>query len=598
MPQWWNVRSPEGKVYRQEAEDLPGAIQLVQQRLAQQSQQTPEQAQQAYDMEFGAPDVPAPDVTPRESTWGEKFGAWRRRNPLAMMGLEVAAGVGLGMAVPPLAPALAASKIPRLAGLGARVLRSPKIAQMFGRGAAEGGVVGAALGDEGERAQNAGLDAALGGTLGAAAPVAGRAIRGAANFMSNVIPPTRRGQWMLDKAVQRNNLDTLKDPDGLVGDVVDPAAVRYVQQHAPPEARQLIDATAGRQARAFSGVPGDESRLTAQFEEALEGPPTPATLTEEGHARSLLQEEQFTTAYQEPLPDATRKLAEELRGRPSFAKAEISARQRLADEGVTLENIDTVQAADKTLAALRAAGAKATQQGDADMVRLVDRTRKPLQESLEKNVPAYRTAMNTSRETNLRNDAFTAGRKLFDKANIDGTAKTPSVTTRALAAMTPEARRYFRAGVMDRVMAGASSKKVAANIVSMFSTRGTRDQLKTILPADVFGEFQSYVGKEEKFWKTYKAAQGAPGKDLPTSLRAAVQTGGDILRTAAWYTPFAFNGMMQSILKHTIGSTDDRMFQELVTTLAGRTLPNVRRTAPIKARRGLGTLPGTLREER
>ena len=595
MPRQWDIQAPDGTVYRQAGADGQEALRLVQQRLERESQQSPEQAQQAYDAEFGAPNVPSP----RESTLGEKVGTFRRKNPLAMMGLEVAAGVGLGMAVPPLAPALAASKIPRLAGLGAKVLRSPKILQMFGRGAAEGGAVGAALGDEGERAQNAGLDAALGGTLGAAAPVAGRAIRGTANFVGNVATPTRRGQWLLDKAVQRGvDPSPLKDPEGLVGDVVDPTAVRYVQQHAPPDARHLIDATAGRQARAFSGVPGDESRLTAQFDEALEGPPSPATLTEEGHARRVLQEEQFYKAYQEPLPDATRDLAVNLRGRPSFDKAEISARQRLADEGVDFESIDTVQAADKTLAALRAAGAKATQQGDADMVRLVDRTRKPLQESLEKNVPAYRKAMNTSRETNLRNDAFKSGRELFDQANLDGTAKRPDVTTRALADMTPEARRYFRAGVMDRVMSGASSQDQAANIVSMFSSRGTRDQLKTILPAEVFGEFQKYVTKEEKFWKTYKAAQGATGQGLPTTLREAIQTGGDILRTAAWYTPFAFNSMVQNILKKTIGSSDDKMFRELVHTLAGRTLPNVRRAAPVKARPGLGTVPGTLREER
>ena len=522
MPQGtYNVTGPDGTVHTVQAASEQAAIQMAQQG----ARQAPEAPGFRPDLQSRRaeqpPEPPAPPPDPRVGSLGSQIQGSaaahdkpKQLHPLARFAAEIATGVAASSAAGPFAPLAAASRIPGIAAAGRGVMKLPRITQIFGRNAAEGAGVAAAFAPEGEARQAATRDALIGGVGASVLGVGGQALRGVGNIVQDFRVPSRRASAQLNQALEGADLTPAQQPGGMLADV-NTGVTRHVQQGAPNDATQLLDVAARRQDEAFSAA-GGPSRLSEQAGRMFPDAPTPSTMTRLGQIRKVRADNLFIDAYAGKLSPITRELANNLRDRPIFTRAEASARERLANEGILLENITNVRGADKTLAALRAARARAVQQEDNDMVRLVDGLYEPLRESLESTSPAFRKAMNFTRETNLRDDAFTAGRQLFDQANPDGSFKAPSITTRQLAKMTPAARRYFWAGVMDNMMAGASRMDQRANIVSAFSNRGTRDQLKVVLPAEVFGEFKKFVDTETKFWKTFAATQQATGKALPT----------------------------------------------------------------------------------
>ena len=520
------------------------------------------------------------------------------KHPLARLGLEIAGGVGLSMLPIPGARFAAATRIPGAVRAAKALGNMPKAARMLGLGGAEGAATGAAFAPEGERTRGAVGGGLAGAAFATALPAVAKSGRAVMKYVGDFKNPAGRADHMLHEYLQGRPTDILQNPDARVGDLA-PELVGDVHRRAPsPAAERLAAGFEGRQDDAFDAADGAVSRLTDQVSTALDNPPTPSTITAEGLQRKAAREKLFERAYQQDLPEETKALAQTLRERPAFKSAESSARERLANLGVELEGIDTVHAADKTLAALRAAKEKALSAKDNDLARIIDGIYDPLQESLESASPAYRTAMEASRRSNLLDDAVVAGRQVFDSATREGGANLPSVTTERLSKMGNAERRYFRAGVMDGLFKGASQQDKAANIITAFGSRGTRAQLKTILDADSYATFQKFVSDEKKFWKTYVQSQGGQRADLPDTLEGVIQTGGDVLRAGAWYSPFAFNTLLQNLAKKLVHKSDDAMYEQLVSRLTGRQLPDAPTSAPVRQRLGLGAAPAAIYRQR
>ena len=580
------VRVPDGTEHRIDADSEQEAVARARWRFEGKPPDPPEPAllQQEEGQASLQEQLHSPQLglsTPKENAL----------HPLAQAALDTALTWGVAAAVPPVAPFVAGSRIPGIANLGRQFMQAPKIAQNLGRATGEGAAIGGALAPEGET----GAGATVGGTLGAGAgllPYVGTTAKAAWRFGRSAGNPAGRARETLGRAVQGADRSILENPNAMATDL-HPGVTHLVRQGLSNDSTEMATRLAARQE-------GAAGRLMQKADEVLEGPPSVSQLTTEGAERTKVAEDLYTQAYGEELPEATRAIIARVRARPSYQEAMQSARKRLAEDDVFLDEgtIETVEAADKYIIAMRQMVTDATKREDKDMVKRLLNTLKPIQDSLETAVPAYGRAAKFAHETRQLDDAFTAGRTLFDKANPDGTARLPSMTTQALSEMTPAARRHFRAGIQDNLFKGASQLEQTANIVKAFSNRGTRAQLEAVLDKKTFGIFQKFIDDETTFYKAYVATLGPEGAALPDTLSEVVQTAGDVVRAGAWYSPFAVNSLVQNLTKKVLRESDDEMYREMMHIMLSRTAPEASAGLVTKGVSGLGATPAAAFQER
>ena len=596
MPQWtapggvmrpWTVESPYGP-YTVDAITEEEAIKKAQEQQRRQPRSLLQRPPTPPDS--GVQQQPQ---QPPPSGDGDDKGWYQSLHPLARFGLESAAVGGAMYAIPPLAPALAGSRVPRIAALGREVMKLPNVARLFGRGAAEGGVGTALFAPEGERAQSATYGMGLGGAFGVGGAYLGKAGRATKKLYDDFKDPSQRAGRILGNALEGYDQSVTQAAGGTLADV-HPGVTNLVAQRAAPAAqRQLAESTAARQAGAF-GEGAD--RLSVQLGQVLDNPPSTAAIARLRDVRRAETTRLYEPTLNGTIPRTTQRLMKNLRDRPDYVKAQSEGR-------VIIANLFGTEAAEKTnnvrsvhgiLQALKAKKEHLYAQGDDFRAGIInEKFYRPLLKSLDDSLPQYRKAGAYARETAQRDGAFNQGLRLFDKATPTGIAKQPKLTTRQVANLPPIQKRYFRAGVMDSLFQGASQQDQAANIISAFSDRGTKNQLRAALSSDSFAELQKFVTTETKFWKTYVASQGA-GAQLPDSLMDVIQIGGDVVRAGAWYSPFAFNSLVQGLTKKLVRGTEDKMYQEMVNILLSTDLPQIAPTAAANAWRGIGALPAAL----
>ena len=582
----WTVRSPDGTEHRVDAATEQEAIARIRWRTEGKPPDPPEPAllQQEGGQASLQEQLHSPQLglsTPKE----------KALHPLAQAALDTALTWGVAASVPPVAPFVAGSRIPGIANLGRQFMQAPKIAQNLGRATGEGAVMGGGLAREGET----GSGAVVGGGFGFGAgllPYVGTAAKAAWRFGRNAANPANRARETTGRAIQGSNQGILENPNAIAADI-NPGVTHLVRQGLPNDATEMTTRLAARQE-------GAAGRLMQKSDEVLESPPSVSQLTTEGVERTKVADELYKQAYAEELPEEVLKAFKGVRARPSYRAAMRSARKRLAEDGVFLDEgkIETVEAVDKYIVAMRQLVKESTKKEDKDMARRLLRTLAPIKETLEDTVPAYGRAAAFAHETRQLDDAFTAGRTLFDKANPDGTARLPSMTTQALSEMTGAARRHFRAGIMDSLFKGASQLDQTANIVKAFSNRGTRAQLEAVLDKKTFGIFQKFIDDETAFYKSYVATLGPEGAALPDTLSEVVQTAGDVVRAGAWYSPFAVNSLVQNLTKKVLRESDDEMYREIMHIMLSRTAPEASAGLVTKGVSGIGAAPAAAFQER
>ena len=495
-------------------------------------------------------------------------------HPLAKLGLEVAGGFTFGGAIPSLAKA--APGLARFAG------RAPNVVQNFARGATEGAVAGGII-DGPDKAKT---DAVIGGTLSAAAGPAGGAYRGGKKLIDYFRSPGTRANRVAHELVESGPVPPASGvlPEGaVVADYVDPSAIRKIANKAPAEAREDL---AGALTKRQDEVP---DRLAAQFRETFPDTPSLADITEAGAKRAERAKELYAEAENVVMPRAAKDAIRNFMERPTFGAAERDAYRRLVDDiGIDNAQANTIGKGDAILKALDAKLEAAKKVKDKHMVGIIQRLKEPLSNALEKN-PAYKKARDFARTTANLDDALQEGRHVLDSAAPDGSHISAAATRAKVAAMPPDQQRYFRAGVVDSLFRGASQQDQAANIVTLFSNRGTKAQLKAILPESTFDDLQKYVAGEGKKWRTFVAGTGGAGESLPKDLNEALGVAGNLIRTFIWYSPFAFNSMAQSVMKRVVGATDDDMYRQLAQTLRGTELPTPPRVPGAINPAGIGT---------
>ena len=214
---------------------------------------------------------------------------------IARMAFEIAAGVGISMAIPPIAPGVAASKIPMIASAGKTLMKIPSVARMFTRGAAEGAAADSFFSRPEERGPAAMRGAVAGGALSTAVPLAGRTFRGVRDFYKAAHKtPGMRGDKIIANELKGADRSILQHPEGMLADV-DPGVAQHAQFNAPHNTNELIEATAKRQEGALG-------RFAETTQDVLDNPPLLEEITEQGAQRKVIQDKLFEEAYSEQLP--------------------------------------------------------------------------------------------------------------------------------------------------------------------------------------------------------------------------------------------------------------------------------------------------------
>lgn len=517
-----------------------------------------------------------------DQTWGEVYrdqleteranlAATRSAHPILSTVTEIggaaATGTGVGQQV---------------AKTGGNFLsRIPKLAQLFGMGAAGGAIYGAGSSEEGERTEGAAIGGALGG---ATVPVGVAAGHVGKSLWTKLVQPAARVALNSPRTqAVRNVLQALE-----ADDIMPDEAFRRLQELGPDAVLADLGENMSATARGAAGKLGRAKTIASSFltgrqqgqssrlfNSIFESQGADAVdigdfrrgflnfMTSRQSAAAPLYEE----AMQSPLQMTDTLKA--ILNRPAMRDALRQATTFMQNEGGGVSHMRLIQYAKE---ALDDRIGSAIQSGNRNEARILTRLKNQLLEEVDAQVPSYQQARAMfAGEAQLR-DAADMGRGLFTSTGSMRSAADVDSIELALENMAKSEKDAFRIGVVrgliDAVETSPNTRNVAQQLIR--SPRSRQVLRLAFDSEESFERFLNTAQAESTFSQTTnKVLSGSRTAEFMQDIQN-VDRGASALRAATQGGSDPISSGIQMLKQLGFGDASDETLEEMAKLLFSR----------------------------